>query len=591
MSLYTCICGDYTFFCQYGTVVTEVYPLNFLETSLTDEYERGWHFYRRKFNGSLVFGGRGRIDDWNYLKDIEDNDPCAEIIFTIKKDGVNYWIGYFSTTDGIFDIDSCTFEVTPLVYDAYKSILDNIKKEYNILAVDHDVITHAIRGTISVTYSRNMWLTDVIEYLAGDATAGVKPGCTVSSDFFTDATNYATELDNELTLLTIASKSDIIDPLAVKKVASLMLSWEGLMQILWAMFQVTWNYDPDTDTINVEHISWFTTSGSLDTRGQKLTVAVNKYQYLKERMPKYEFFEMAEADEINFVGTYIYYPSACINDNSVQNRVDTKINVTTDIEYIINNPDSIGADGFVIMANYEDGGDYYVIVSAGALYSANARLNMPLSWANLHNAFFRHYRSAIRGYLNGNLIDFYSAKPTKRQSLAMTICEEFDPEAEIITELGQDHFGGVNGIVEKAELKPSGHLQLSVLYAPPENPIVPVAPKIANFIQTSETIVEVWLSQPSDANYSLHIYEEMYDDSDPCVLLCSEGQPADPESFVINIGETYATFTFADTCTPFVAGYSFVIQIDDAAMLANGWTVTFERNCDYINTDCWPCGT
>jgi len=582
MSVYSCDCGEYKFYVTYGTVKTEFNTLNFLESSLTYEYEMGEMFYRQKFKGSLIFGGQKLLTDFTYFWTIELDSPCAELIFEIKKNGASYWIGYFSTTDGKFDLDACTFEVTPLVYDEYKSILENYEKQYNILTQPHAVSTQASRGAMSTTYNRNMMLIDCIEYLANDATIGISPGCTLSSDFFTSANNPATTQANQLLLLTIAAKLDIIYP-AGPAATSAMLSWKELMDILWGMFQVKWNYDLATDTINVEHISWFTTTGTFDIRNQKMAAGTNKYSYLKDRMPKYEFFEFMEAEEVNFVGTYIYYPSACINETTNINKKTTTVNVTTDIEYIHNYPDAINPDGFVILCNYDDGG-YHVVVSLGALYNLHARLNMPLSWANLHNLYYRHYRSAIQGYMNGTLVDFYSAVPSRKQECSIMSCTDFDPEKEIITELGESYFGGVNAIVDRADCKPSGQVDLSLLYPLPGNPIVPYEPKIANFIQTSETTVEVWLSEPSDANYNMHIWEEMYDGD--CLFVCSEGQPADPEAFVINTGNTYATFTFADTCTGFVAGYTFWVEIDTAAMVANGWTVYFERDFDYIQSGC-----
>jgi hypothetical protein len=594
----------YRFYLTYLTITYEVFPLNFLETKIIDELEGDNVFYRSKFSGVLLFGTndkvldvsgveQNRADDFTLLWTIESLNPCARLDLTITKtlSGVvtTYWEGYFSTTDGIFDIDRCTFEVIPLLDDEYNTILENAEKEYNILTVTHNIQTKAIRGTISYTYSRNMWLMTVIRYLANDATIGISPGCTVSSTFFENATNPATASDNDLLFLTIAQKSDIMYPGSSEPATSAMLSWNGLMGILWGMFQVKWSYDLATDTINVEHISFFITTGSLDIRNQLLTQSSNKYSYLKTKMPKYEFFKFAEADEINFVGTYIYYPDSCIEGDYTKNKKEILVNATTDIEYIQNamvaDPAIIDPNGFVILCNYEyTPGVYRVVVSSGAYQSANARLNMPMSWANLHDKYYRHNRSSIEGYLNGSLVTFYSAVKTKKQDVSIKLCTAFNSEQEIISELGTTYFGGVNGIIQRAEKKPTGDIDLNILYGVPENPIVPIVTKIANFIQTSETTVEVWLSSPSDANYSMHIWEEMYDGG--CLLICSEGQAADPETFVINLGATYATFTFADTCTPFLAGYTFWVQIDDATMLANGWTVTFERDFSYIQSGC-----
>ncbi len=603
----------------FSSVTYEVFPLNFLNTSLVDELEKEQVFYRRKFSGTLLFGTNdkvfnvsgeecNRIDDFALLWAIENSDSCAVIYLTITRtvEGVadTYWEGYFSTTDGTFDIDKCTFEVTPLVLDDYNEILENAEKEYNLfLGVDNDIETEAIRGAIHYTYSRNMWLMDVIEYLAGDATAGIAPGCSVSSDFFSEATNPATGLDNELLLLTIAAKSDIMFPAASDPATSAMLSWNGLMDILWGMFQVRWNYDADTDTINVEHISWFSALGSLDIRNQRLTASTNKYSYVKEKMPKYEYFQWVEADDRNFLGTYIYYPTGCIDGNYENNKKQTKVNVTTDLEFIQTQmdiaPEAINPEGFVILCNYEDGGTYYVVVSAGEYYPASgAKMNMPMSWGNLHHNYYRHNRSAIEGYLNGSLVTFYSAVKTKKQECSIILCDTFDPNNEIVTELGTEYFGGINGVVGNAKISPTGLIDLQVLYGVPDNPIIPTVTKIINFIQRGTTI-DWYLTSPSDADYTWHPYEEIWDDTgDPagseCELVCSEGEAADPESFTVLTGTINGSFTFADTCAAYQAGYTLWIQAEDTSgmtMVDNGWTVIFTRDCDYINTECKPCGS
>lgn len=592
MSVYNCLCGEYTFFVLYGTIETEVFPLNFLETSLKDEKEEDFQFYRRKFQGSLIFGGKQRLADWEYFYDINTVSPCDELVLTIYRDGVEYWRGYFSVTDGAFDFDTCTFEIVPLCYDAYRDLLEKKDTEYNILSyVSHDVVTNAIRLGIGEVYSRNMWLMDIIEFLGSHVSYGLKPGCTISSDFFTEATNPATGRANELLYLTMACKSDIIDPLATNPQETAMLSWQGMMDILWAMFQVTWNYDSATDTINVEHISWFGVGAVIDTTDQKIARGHNRYASGKEKLPKYEYFRFAEANDDNFVGSYIYYPDVCVSGDYKTNKITTAVNVTTDLEYIINSPDLISTDGWVILCNYEVAGPaYYVVNGIGCLDPRFVRLNMPLSWANLHNNYYRHYRSHTDGIMNESATDFFTAKKSKRQDLSIIMCDEFDPESQFKTELGDDYLGGQYGLLERAEISPAGNIIMSLLYGVPDNPFGPVPlPKVCVFYQT-DLKVEAWLSQPCDANYVMHFWEEIYDAAPGCAFICSEGQPADPEAYSININDTYKSHTLVDVCGAYGGVKSLFLQIDEAAMVANGWTVYMWRDCDYADPDCVACG-
>ena len=150
------IIPTYRFYVTHHTITIEVFPLNFNATSLIDQFEGNNIFYRRKFNGTLLFGTnstvidvggveQNRMDDWALFWLMESYYPCERIDLTITKtvNGIvgvpPYWEGYFSTTDGKFDIDKCTFEVTPLADDDYVDILKEADVQYNILDVGPEV--------------------------------------------------------------------------------------------------------------------------------------------------------------------------------------------------------------------------------------------------------------------------------------------------------------------------------------------------------------------------------------------------------------------------------------------------------------------
>jgi hypothetical protein len=474
----------------------EVFPLKFLETSLVDELESGCVFYRRKFNGTLVFGTnseaidehgvtQNRHDDWLLFWGFEQHDPCATIYLVITKTvaGVTetYWEGFFSTTDGKFDVDQCIFEVTPITIDDYTDILDLAGNQYNIFDTAIRYCQAYIYNGYATTgsgYNNNRWLArigsdSVLEYLADQ----ISPGCTVSSDFFTADPNPVTLTDSRLLYLQIGLISEIISPplSTGTKATSALMSWNELMAILWAMFQVTWNYDSLTDTINVEHISWagFAPAAGIDLRTQLMTVATNKYSYSKDGMYKYERFSFAEANNapgysVNFIGLPIVYNSACINQNVNSNSIDISTKVTTDLEYIVSAGYSGNTDGFIILCARPYVATYTVWLNAG-IYFDSVMLNMDLSWSNLQNSYYRHNRILLNAIMNGDLVTFWSAKKFKRQECAAIICDDFDPSEEITTELGQTYFGGEKAIVQSAELKPSGETKLNLLYGPKDN--------------------------------------------------------------------------------------------------------------------------
>jgi hypothetical protein len=465
----------YRFYISESSSLTyEVFPLNFLASTLNDTKEPDNAYYRRTFNGSLLFGTnstviddsgatRNRKDDWTFFYSFKLDDPCAKLYFHIhRSDMVDpYWEGYFSVTDGVFDIDKCTFEVTPIADDEYEEFLDDMNNEYNILAVSTVVTTRALKGVIDVTYDRNRWLIDVIEYLATQAL----PGVTISSTFFSAANNPATLNANQLKYVTIAQKSDIVRPDSNTGATEAYMSWNQLMNILWTMFQVKWDYVAATDTIRVEHISFWTQAAGLDLTNQVMCTAMNKYEYLKTQMPKYEWIKFMEALQSDFLGLPIWYDSKCVDQNSKTNNKVNSIDVTTDLEHIINYPLEISDDGFVILANYLSAGAYYVRVDLGDL-SDNVKLNNALSVANLQNRYFRHNRVLGQGYMNSVLTTFWSTQKNIHQELyaAVSPTDSYDPNNYITTELGTTYLGGVFASVQNSELRPNDVMKFSLVY-------------------------------------------------------------------------------------------------------------------------------
>jgi len=461
------------------TVSQEVFPLNFLKTSLVDEKERGMVSYRRKYNGKLTFGSKSKVtdefgvlqdrsDDFDYFWNIEQTNPCERLDFLITKtvSGVTttYFEGYFSTTNGEWDIDKCLFTVTPITDDDYSIWLDNGDREYNMFDLGLTLYNTSITiNGVTWSYTRNYLIVDLLEYIIND----ILPGTTLASDFLTAAANPVTLGQNRFDVLTIAQKSDIKYPGAAIPASVGMLSFNKIMHILRCL-NLRWDYD-GTDII-VEHVSYFVPApGGIDIRTQALAVASNKYKYLKEDMPKYERFNWMEADT-EFSGLPIEYDSQCVNQDPYSNFTELMFDVSTDIIYINNcmaDPDlndTISNDGFVLLCNNSNS------VRVGHIPVINeTRFNGDLSWYSLHEYFFRHDMSIIDGILNGIATTFYSAKKTKQQDVSVVLCDTFDPNEEITTELGEDYFG-VKAWVKRAEMEPTGLTKLNLVYGPDDTP-------------------------------------------------------------------------------------------------------------------------
>lgn len=521
---------------ELSSVSYEVFPLKFLTTSLVDELEKNNVFYRRKFNGSLLFGTnslviddtgvtQNRKDDWLLFWGQEQHDSCAKLYLTITKTvsgaTATYWEGSFSTTDGKFDIDQCTFEVTPLPEDDYTSILDLVDTQYNILTGTVVTTTRRLDGVTDIVYTRNRWLRDTIDYLVLQIGGA---GATVSTDFFDVTPNYVTQHASHLLYLTIAQKSDIIRPTSTDPATTAMMSWNELMDILWAMFQVTWDYDLATEVFTIEHISFFSGGAGIDLRTQLMTVATNKYSYLKGKMPKYEKFLFMEADDADFVGVPIWYNSQCVDPDPDTNIKETAINVTTDLDYIINSPDAISDEGFVILCNYLDGADYIVEIGGGA-FMGHVLPNMHLSWANLHRRYYMHNRILITGQMNGDLTTFFTAQKTKQQQCSAIICADYDPSDEITTELGETYFGGAKAIVQHSELRPTGEVKFNLLYGPADNAEVEIDDEKWIIIQeVGLGHFHMTLSEAAGAGLTVIIQFIIWDSTGVAVCACQAGK-------------------------------------------------------------------
>lgn len=93
-------------------------------------------FFRRKLSGSLTLVG----DDYAFFYELENsNNRCGHVRLLIEREcnGIftPYWKGIFTMTDCKFNYDTCQLVVSPEPDDAYRIILENYSREFNILHV------------------------------------------------------------------------------------------------------------------------------------------------------------------------------------------------------------------------------------------------------------------------------------------------------------------------------------------------------------------------------------------------------------------------------------------------------------------------
>lgn len=559
---------NYRFYITINSSRVECFPLNFLKTSLVDQKEEGRVFYRRKFNGTLRFycNTKTGTADFDLLYLVEQVDNCTQIIFEIeqKDSGAatyhNYWTGHFSTTDGSFDLDNSTFDVTPKSYDNYYDFDINGETQYNIISGIPAKVT-CTTAAKPENYERCMFVVDVLEYLVGE----VFTGAPVTSWFLNNADNPVIGGMNKWRYLTILQKSDAKRPDASNPATIGMLSFSELMYILRVMYNLYWTYDGTT--VRIEHFSFWDSTAGIDLRAQAISARQNKYSYLKSDMPRLEKFNFMEANDSNYTEHVISYDEVCtVNETSA----DYSINVTTDIEYIESaDMDQVSDDGWVILSNELSGGVYNVYYGA-AYESGNASYNYCNSWSYLLRAFHLHNRVLMSGWINSNAIDFISARKIIRQEIKAIVCYEdnYDPNDYITTELGETYLDSKKGYVQQATIHPDGHVEFALLYGEDTNEEVemPAAPKSLNIVIHDGAPLDayIYLSEPN-----------IYD-----TFLCIRLNFTDCTEITIPAGEVYYYQLLLDPGAP-VTDYEF--NIEDPSL--DGWSVFVNGGMVYDRID------
>lgn len=577
---------NYTFWISYepSSIVQQVYPLNWLDCTLVDEKEKDQIFYRRKFEGSLTFGGKKLCPDFDMLYAQEVFDPCAAVYLLILSGTDIYWEGYFSTSMGEWDLDNQTFTVTPLTIDDYNEWEESGNTEVNILQYITPLIVNYDDGSDTETYEQCLVIGDVIQYLARQFDNALTWGVSILSDFLTNATNPVTLSTNKYNHLFLSQKSDVKRPNSTNPATVGMMSFNQLMEILRCM-NLRWEYV--AGVLTIEHVSNWTSAAGLDIRTQEMVSSTNKYKYLKEEAPKFEKFSWMEANNRDFVGEPIWYDSACVNQDSKNNTTKFSLNVTTDLDYIrdciadVDLVSNISDDGWFLFATTLIGPDYYVTSNLGVIETSVSHFNNDLSWSTLHNRFFRHDRVLIEGYMNGFITPetFYSAKKIKQQECSIILCDTFNPEEYLTTELGETYFDGEKGYVRKAVIKPYGEINLTLNYGPVESNVTPEPEVKTIYIWESspagdpasgtcgQLFATLSESVPIGGSFNLYINNRVRDEFGN--IQCTGGAP-ETWSFAEGVISEDYLITF---CTPLLAGWCWEEITDWTEAEALGWTV------------------
>lgn len=191
------------------------------------------------------------------------------------------------------------------------------------------------------------------------------------------------------------------------------------MADLMDTFQVGWYIDADGD-FRLEHIKYFEKlwedSTALDLTGAgydkyKPETDAKELIMNKGLLANREQFNWSQNDTIGNSPDFIGYDIIYDNLETVANVLKHELrNITTDIQYIVDNPSNASASGFCFLQCAAlTSGNYYIEFETGVV-SSNDVLNGHFSWANLHDKYWTWRRMSENGDMNnGDKTSFDSA--------------------------------------------------------------------------------------------------------------------------------------------------------------------------------------
>ena len=300
--------------------------------------------------------------------------------------------------------------------------------------------------TVSLEFGNGRWLylKDAISYIISDI-----GDTSYKSTFFENDTlvggasggtdNYVTSVDpNPLNDQLMTQKSNIkptSDP-----ATKWLISFNELMDLLRDTWNVDWFVDDD-DNFRIEHYSYFQKTVDTDLTALdsgRWIGAKNKWTYDTPNMPNREHFEFMESSGEDFIGKDIVYNRIATGNRYNDNQKDYLVGITTDVPYMVNEPDKISNEGWAFVTN--DGG--YIRNETGVL-TGDLIINGHLSWANLHDAYWKHGRVISVGSMNDVNTNFSDYQKTLKQiEITYPQCgADFDPDGLKTTELGDGEVG------------------------------------------------------------------------------------------------------------------------------------------------------
>lgn len=253
--------------------------------------------------------------------------------------------------------------------------------------------------------------------------------------------------------LLIAPKSNVIVSENTQSATKAIITLRQVLSMLADVFQCYWHIEDGK--LRIEHISWYKNGGSYDREanvgydltelrdarnGKPLAYHTSKVTYDKESMPQRYEFKWSDDVSSFFVGEPIV-----ILSNNVKKDQKQEVNVqgfTSDLDYILANPNNISQDGYVLIATnlgYQIQNNK-VAINGASYYVQNG----VLSYAYLQPKYWTYDMPSYNIEVNGERTRANGVKRTAKQNVTIPVDGVPDMTLAVKTYLGNGQYDTTN---------------------------------------------------------------------------------------------------------------------------------------------------
>jgi len=296
------------------------------------------------------------------------------------------------------------------VYSAARSqILDpnpnQIVQAYDVTGLGEDFT--------AVSIPNGVRLDDILSTFTPCSLSVVSDFFGINADSTAPANTPYTEALENLQDYLWFQKSDVKRPQASNIATSGKTSFKKIMDVLQVMHNV--RYRIAGSELRIEHVSYFSSTTGLDLTAAPYSNYVDgktSTTYDNADAAKSERWEWMETVSPMFTCIPIRYAEECLLSDAQDEITYPAQDMNSDVLYIQGNPDRVDDKGFVPIAAYRNGSDYYLVQETN-LVDSNLYPNSHLAWANLLDHYHTYERLYPTGTMNNAATTFDSSRRRK----------------------------------------------------------------------------------------------------------------------------------------------------------------------------------